>query len=94
MVHDMVSALTPADPIEAEHRSGVLRWLEIDAGHTDVSLWFVIERRPDQQFTPDRSEFPDLRWWTSAALRAADPDRFDPHLIRFDARIRQPDRRN
>jgi hypothetical protein len=61
----------------------------IDAGHTDVSLWFLANCRRDQPLTPDRSEFRAVRWWTPADLRAADPARFDPHLARFCAKIRQ-----
>ena len=59
----------------------------IDAGHTDVSLWFLIEGRRTQQFTPDAGEFRDVRWWTQAELRAADPARFDPHFTRFCAKV-------
>jgi 8-oxo-dGTP diphosphatase len=147
VVHDLVSAVTPADDLEAEHRQDVLRWLQstddvyrrdkpatpprhlvsyvvpvdptdgtvllvdhinaglwlppgghveprehpaetasrealeelgivgaefeerpafvtvtetvgIDAGHTDVSLWFVIEGRRSQRFTPERRRVP------------------------------------
>ena len=59
----------------------------IDAGHTDVSLWFVADCRRDHPLTPDRSEFRAVRWWTPADLRHADPARFDPHLTRFCAKI-------
>ena len=59
----------------------------IDAGHTDVSLWFLIEGRRTQQFTPDAGEFRDVRWWTQAELQAADPARFDPHFTRFYAKV-------
>jgi 8-oxo-dGTP diphosphatase len=59
----------------------------IDAGHTDVSLWFLIEGRRSQQLTPDAGEFRGVRWWTPADLHAADPARFDPHLMRFCAKV-------
>jgi 8-oxo-dGTP diphosphatase len=59
----------------------------IDAGHTDVSLWFLIDGRRSQQLTPDAGEFRAVRWWTPAELRAADPARFDPHFTRFCARV-------
>jgi 8-oxo-dGTP diphosphatase len=61
----------------------------IDAGHTDVSLWFLIKGRRSQRFTPDAGEFRAVRWWTPADLQAADPARFDPHLMRFCAKIWQ-----
>jgi 8-oxo-dGTP diphosphatase len=61
----------------------------IDAGHTDVSLWFLIEHRRDQRLTPDRNEFRAVRWWTPADVRDADPARFDPHFTRLHAKIRR-----
>jgi 8-oxo-dGTP diphosphatase len=182
VVYDLVSALVPADGVEAEHRRDVLRWLEstddvyrrvkpatpsrhlvsyvvpidptdgsvllvdhinaglwlppgghvepdehpsdtasreveeelgladadadvderpvfatvtetvgIDAGHTDVSLWFLANCRRDHPLIPDRNEFRAVRWWTPADLRAADPARFDPHLTRFCAKLWQGD---
>jgi ADP-ribose pyrophosphatase YjhB (NUDIX family) len=54
-----------------------------DAGHVDVSLWFVLSLGLDQSLTPDQGEFRGVRWWSRAELREADPARFDPHLFRF-----------
>jgi 8-oxo-dGTP pyrophosphatase MutT (NUDIX family) len=59
----------------------------IDAGHIDVSLWFVLSLGLDQSLTPDQGEFRDVRWWPAAELREADPARFDPHLFRFLAKL-------
>jgi 8-oxo-dGTP pyrophosphatase MutT (NUDIX family) len=59
----------------------------IDAGHTDVSLWFVADCRRDRPLTPDRGEFCAVRWWAPADLLAADPARFDPHLARFCVKL-------
>lgn len=58
----------------------------VDAGHTDVSLWFPAEVRRDQQLTVDGGEFAGVRWWSRAELAAADPARFDPHLGRYLAK--------
>ena len=55
----------------------------IDAGHTDVSLWFVLRCDQGTTLTADHEEFRRTRWWTPAELRSADPARFDPHLFRF-----------
>jgi hypothetical protein len=30
-----------------------------------------------------------VRWWATAELRAADPSRFDPHLLRFVGKVEQ-----
>lgn len=58
----------------------------VDAGHTDVSLWFPAEVRRDQQLAVDGGEFAGVRWWSRAELAAADPARFDPHLGRYLAK--------
>ncbi|MDI6097328.1 NUDIX domain-containing protein [Actinoplanes sp. NEAU-A12] len=55
----------------------------IDAGHTDVSLWYVVELSRDQVLKPDTGEFHSVRWWTRDEIAAADPKLFDPHLSRF-----------
>ena len=65
----------------------VTRTVGIDAGHTDVSLWFLVRLRRGQPLTLDRREFRTARWWSPVDLRAADPARFDPHLTRFAAKV-------
>ena len=65
----------------------VTQTVGIDSGHTDVSLWFVLDLRSDRSLTPDRGEFRRVRWWSPAELRAADRARFDPHLFRFLAKL-------
>jgi len=67
----------------------VTRTVGIDAGHTDVSLWFVASVGRGARLTPDEGEFADIRWWTRAELAAADPAGFDPHLGRFLAKTRK-----
>jgi 8-oxo-dGTP pyrophosphatase MutT (NUDIX family) len=59
----------------------------IDAGHTDVSLWFVVDCGRDAPFTIDHDEFRAARWWSPSELDSADPRRFDPHLFRFRAKF-------
>jgi 8-oxo-dGTP diphosphatase len=81
--------LPPGGHVEPGDFVTVTETVGIDAGHTDVSLWFLIERRRDHPLTPDCREFREVRWWTPADLRAADPACFDPHLTRFCARIWQ-----
>ena len=73
----------PLRPSEVPLFLTVTRTVGIDSGHTDVSLWFVLDLRSDESLTPDRGEFHRVRWWSPAELRAADPARFDPHLFRF-----------
>lgn len=65
----------------------VTRRVGVDAGHTDVSLWYVAELTRDTPLTADEGEFAAVRWWTRAEITAADPRRFDPHLGRFVAKV-------
>ncbi|WP_412748719.1 NUDIX hydrolase [Krasilnikovia sp. M28-CT-15] len=67
----------------------VTRTVGMDAGHTDVSLWFVLSCPREQALTPDQGEFHRVRWWTPAELRTADTSRFDPHLPRFLGKLEQ-----
>ncbi|MEU4619415.1 NUDIX hydrolase [Actinoplanes sp. NPDC023801] len=55
----------------------------IDAGHTDVSLWYVVEIPRDQHLRPDAAEFHSIRWWSRDEIGKSDPALFDPHLNRF-----------
>lgn len=64
----------------------VTRTVGVDAGHTDVSLWFTARVRRNQPLTVDEGEFAGVRWWSRAELAAADRARFDPHLGRFLAK--------
>ncbi|MGA5304748.1 NUDIX domain-containing protein [Nucisporomicrobium flavum] len=58
----------------------------VDAGHTDVSLWYLATVGRDEPLSADEGEFAAVRWWTRAEIAAADPARFDPHLGRFLAK--------
>jgi 8-oxo-dGTP diphosphatase len=50
------------------------------AGHTDVSLWYVVRGDRRQPLHYDTGEFNAVQWFTFAA---APIDRSDPHLSRF-----------
>ena len=58
----------------------------VDAGHTDVSLWYVATVARDEPLTVDAGEFAGVRWWSRDEIAAAGPGRFDPHLGRFLAK--------
>lgn len=55
----------------------------VDAGHTDVSLWYILESSVDAPLTPDPGEFRDVGWWPLAAL----PTRAEPNLPRLVAKL-------
>ena len=62
----------------------VTRTVGRTAGHTDVSLWFVLPcDRAEVDGSATSEEFHSARWWTRDELTAADPARFDPHFFRF-----------
>jgi 8-oxo-dGTP diphosphatase len=50
--------------------------------HVDVSLWYALAGKVDQNLLPDDREFRSVRWWTTAELQDADRGRFEPHLTR------------
>lgn len=53
-----------------------------DLRHVDVSFWFALTGDVEQHLQPDQREFAQVRWWTPAGLRDADPGRLEPHLLR------------
>lgn len=55
--------------------------------HTDVSLWFLLRGEADRSLAWDRGEFASIRWWSPVEIRSASPDRFDPHMLRFLAKL-------
>jgi 8-oxo-dGTP pyrophosphatase MutT (NUDIX family) len=65
----------------------VTRTVGIDAGHTDVSLWFVVEWHREQPLNLDHNEFRQARWWSPSELHRADASRFDPSFTRFVSKI-------
>jgi ADP-ribose pyrophosphatase YjhB (NUDIX family) len=75
-----------ADVAERPAFLTVTRTIGIDAGHTDVSLWFVVPGRREQTLTIDRREFRAARWWSLAEVEAEQANRFDPHFARFLSR--------
>ncbi|HTE47080.1 MAG TPA: NUDIX hydrolase [Gemmatimonadaceae bacterium] len=50
------------------------------AGHTDVSLWYVVRGNCAQELTFDETEFNAVRWFQFAQVPF---ERSDPHLRRF-----------
>ena len=55
----------------------------IDAGHTDVSLWFISDGSRNMKMTLDQVEYRGSRWWTLEEVRSATGKGFDPHFHRF-----------
>jgi 8-oxo-dGTP diphosphatase len=60
----------------------------VDAGHTDVSLWYVLEGQVDQPLTPDPGELAATKWWPFADItEPGAAARIDPELPRFISKL-------
>lgn len=58
----------------------------LTAGHTDVSLWYVLKGDQTQELNFDREEFTSIKWFTDATLPYT---RSDPHMKRFMDKLRR-----
>lgn len=56
----------------------------LTAGHTDVSLWYVIRASRHRRIAFDESEFEGVRWF---AFDDVPLERADPHMRRFLAKL-------
>jgi 8-oxo-dGTP pyrophosphatase MutT (NUDIX family) len=60
-----------------------------DAGHVDVSLWYVLTAAQTTPLDADQNEFASTRWWTFDEVDVAPIGQLDPHLPRFLAKLRR-----
>jgi 8-oxo-dGTP diphosphatase len=59
----------------------------LTAGHTDVSLWYVVRGSIHDRIDFDRREFNDVAWFTFSEILASSPVIFDPHMHRFTRKL-------
>jgi len=59
----------------------------LTAGHTDVSLWYLIRGSKFDFINFDRSEFNDVEWFTYDEILESNPTIFDPHMQRFTKKL-------
>ncbi|UDF37610.1 UNVERIFIED_ORG: NUDIX hydrolase [Shinella sp. XGS7] len=57
----------------------------LTAGHTDVSLWYVVRGQRAQVIRYDEEEFNGVRWFDFSEVPY---DRTDPHMHRFVQKLR------
>ncbi|MDF2549345.1 MAG: hydrolase [Chlamydiales bacterium] len=57
----------------------------LTAGHTDVSLWYVIKSSYKDEYLFDREEFNTVQWFDFAKIPF---ERTDPHLKRFMQKLK------
>jgi 8-oxo-dGTP diphosphatase len=65
----------------------VTKTVGLTAGHTDVSLWYVL--RGESYMLPDfeRREFTDMNWFGVDEILNSYPSIFDPHMQRFTQKL-------
>jgi 8-oxo-dGTP diphosphatase len=59
----------------------------LDAGHTEVSLWFISDGSRRVEVTVDQVEFRGYRWWALEEVASATGEDFDPHFQRFMRKV-------
>ncbi len=59
----------------------------LTAGHTDVSLWYVLKGDIHQALDFDRTEFNDMNWFSFDEVIASHPAIFDRHMQRFTHKL-------
>ncbi len=65
----------------------VTQTVGLTAGHTDVSLWYLLRGSVHQHLTFDRSEFTDMAWFTFDEIQQSHPAILDPHMQRFTSKL-------
>jgi 8-oxo-dGTP diphosphatase len=75
----------PAHEIAAPLMVTCTTTVGLSSGHTDVSLWYVVNASRNDSITYDEQEFGGIKWFE---LSEVPLDRTDPHLERFIRKLR------
>lgn len=59
----------------------------LTAGHTDVSLWYLLKASVHDRINFERREFTDMNWFTFDEILSSHPAIFDPHMHRFTQKL-------
>jgi 8-oxo-dGTP pyrophosphatase MutT (NUDIX family) len=76
---------SPAHEIAAPLMVTCTSTVGLTSGHTDVSLWYVVNASRKQTMVYDSCEFNGIKWF---GLSEVPLDRSDPHLERFLRKLR------
>ncbi len=57
--------------------------VNIGAGHTDVSLWYLLSGDSEAEIIYDKNEFNGYKWFDYAEIFDTDVTKLDPHMHRF-----------
>lgn len=77
--------LVPVQPVPPPLLVTRTTTVGLTAGHTDVSLWYVVHASRAQPLSFDEEEFAAVRWF---GFDEVPLERSDPHLGRFLAKLR------
>lgn len=74
----------PAHPIGAPLFATISTTVGLTAGHTDVSLWYLVRAPKSQPLVFDSAEFAEVRWF---ACEEVPLSRAEPNMQRFLAKL-------
>lgn len=57
--------------------------VNIGAGHTDVSLWYILKGNSDAEISYDKNEFNGYKWFDYDEILSMNINKLDPHMHRF-----------
>lgn len=63
--------------------------VNIDAGHTDVSLWFLLEGDSSVEFNFSEDEMSSYKWFALDEILKTDISNFNPYMHRFVKKLRK-----
>jgi 8-oxo-dGTP diphosphatase len=78
--------IAPDAPVEAPLMVTQATTVGLTAGHTDVSLWYVVRAQRSQPLRFDHDEFEQARWFAWGDVPFT---RSDPHMWRFIQKLTQ-----
>lgn len=61
--------------------------VNIDAGHTDVSLWYVLAGDSEKEIVYDSREFNSYQWLDFENILQIPIEKLDPHMHRFTKKL-------
>jgi 8-oxo-dGTP pyrophosphatase MutT (NUDIX family) len=61
------------------------------AGHTDVSLWYILKADSTKKINYDLGEFNGYKWFDYKEILNTDISNFDPHIHRFIKKLSTAD---
>jgi 8-oxo-dGTP diphosphatase len=76
--------LAPSHAIQAPLMVTCTKTVGLTAGHTDVSLWYIVRASCQQQLKLDEQELNAMHWFPLAEVPLL---RTDPHMTRFLAKL-------